>query len=456
MKRIVIFTLMATFAIIAKAQNMEQILSKADSLSKVGNYTEEIALIEQNMHLFETDTIYDISYAYDFLSCAYSNIGDYEKTKNYCLKTYDFIKPLLKNAPDKYAFWLSNNLSLLTSTYINLADYKNAVTTCKKNIELIENNKDYFENYAAALAEKYGNLSFNYLFTKNFDLSEQAADKALGIDSTQTWIKTNLAHALLFQGKTADAEKIYDELANTIYGEVETYAATLLDDFEQLEKADIVPPSSKNDFARIKINLEKPNESIKIYKQFAELCNDDKYDEAIALLRPYISTSPKQHAQWAANAIGNIGGKYYDLGDYAKAEKFQLEALAIQEKVLGKEHLDYANSLSNLGVLFNNMGNYAEAEKFSLEALNIREKVLGKEHPDYATTLDNLGGLYHGTGDYAKAEKYYLEALNIREKVLGQEHPDYATSLNNLGSLYHTIGNYFQAEKCYLEALNIR
>ena len=363
MKKIVISILIAIFAITAKAQDAQQILNQADSLSKVKNYTEAIALLRSNENIFAQE------------------------------------------------------------------------------------NK---------LSSMYGVLSLYYLITEDFKLSEQIAHKALEIDSTQTRIKITLVHALLFQGKTVEAEKICDELANTIYQGFNTYAATLLDDFERLKKADIVPPNSKNDFERIITNLNKTNEAIKIFKQFYDLCLTNKYDEAITILKPYIAILPKQHALLAANAMDNIGSKYFDLGDYAQAEKFFLEALGIKEKVLGKEHLDYATTLNNLGLLYSNMGDYTQAEKFYLEALSIKEKVLGKEHPNYATSLNNLGLLYIDLGNYTQAEKYILEAKNIREKALGKEHPDYATSLNNLGLLYYNLGDYVQAEKYILEAKNIR
>ncbi len=50
------------------------------------------------------------------------------------------------------------------------------------------------------------------------------------------------------------------------------------------------------------------------------------------------------------------------------------------------------------------MGNYAKAEGVYIEAKEIREKVLGKEHPDYATSCNNLAELYRAMGNYAKAE----------------------------------------------------
>jgi len=162
----------------------------------------------------------------------------------------------------------------------------------------------------------------------------------------------------------------------------------------------------------------------------------------------------KEHPYYATS-LNNLGLLYYSMGDYAKAERYYLEATVIWEKALGKEHPSYATSLNNLGGLYDGMGDYAKAERYYLEATAIREKALGKEHPDYATSLNNLGALYWNMGDYAKAERYFLEATAIREKALGKEHPDYATSLNNLGLLYDSMGDYAKAERYYLEATAI-
>ena len=61
------------------------------------------------------------------------------------------------------------------------------------------------------------------------------------LDSNQTWVKINLAHAMLFQNCFSEAEKIYKELSQTIYKDNETYTQALLDDFDELEKAGVIP-----------------------------------------------------------------------------------------------------------------------------------------------------------------------------------------------------------------------
>ncbi|MDR2700831.1 MAG: tetratricopeptide repeat protein, partial [Spirochaetaceae bacterium] len=140
-----------------------------------------------------------------------------------------------------------------------------------------------------------------------------------------------------------------------------------------------------------------------------------------------------------------LGVQYYNQGDFPKAIECFLEAKAIYEKTVGKEHPDYVATVNNLGVLYDSMGDYAKAESCLLESRAIREKVLGKEHPDYATTVNNLGALYYSMGDYAKAESCLLESRAIREKVLGKKHPYYAGSLDNLYGLYLDKKEYTKA-----------
>jgi CHAT domain-containing protein/Tfp pilus assembly protein PilF len=172
----------------------------------------------------------------------------------------------------------------------------------------------------------------------------------------------------------------------------------------------------------------------------------------------------KDHPSYTTS-LNNLGWLYYNKRDYAQAERYFLEELSIREKTLGKDHPDYASSLNSLssyaagrdssGDTAKKLGIYADAELDYLGALNIREKVLGKDHPDYAVSLNKLGELYSAMGDYARAERNLLEALSIREKALGKDHPDYAVSLNNLGAFYYEMGDYIQAERYLLETLSI-
>ena len=68
------------------------------------------------------------------------------------------------------------------------------------------------------------------------------------------------------------------------------------------------------------------------------------------------------------------------------------------------------------------MGESAKAEPLDQEAVRIRQKVLGPEDPQTAESLNNLAMLYLYMGEYAKAEPLLQESVRIRQKVLGPEH----------------------------------
>jgi tetratricopeptide (TPR) repeat protein len=438
------------------AQDAAEILNLADSLSQAGQYTEAIALLEQHAAMFETGSV-DDAWAWLRLGDYHSATGKYEGAKTYYLKSYDLLRPYAENEPEKYAYLHAVNLKNLSMIYSILSDYKAAIAVCMENIALVERYKEHFETADADLASLYGNISWCYLFTKEFALAEQAAQTALATDSTQIWVKTNLAHALLCQRKTSAAENIYKELAQTVNQNGKLFGQSLLDDFDALEKASIIPRSQKNKAKRIKTHIRSIRKMELKFEEFVRLAlNEEKNGEALAYIRPYMYDLPPQLCIRIANVLGNLGTKLYRSGNYRQAETHLIEVKNIREKALGKEHANYGHSLNNLGTLYEAMGDYTKAATYHIEAKNIREKALGNEHPDYATSVNNLGALYHSIGHYSKAETYYTEAKNIKEKALGREHPDYAISVNNLGALCKDRGDYAKALTYYLEAKNIR
>ena len=157
----------------------------------------------------------------------------------------------------------------------------------------------------------------------------------------------------------------------------------------------------------------------------------------------------------AGHLLNEIGYYLDDKAEYEQAKPLYERALAICEKVFGKEHPNVATSLNGLALLYKTQGDYEQAKPLYERALAIYEKVFGKEHPDVATSLNNLALLYYSQGDYEQAKPLYERALAIREKVFGKEHPDVATSLNNLAGLYDFQGDYEQAKPLYERALKI-
>jgi len=66
------------------------------------------------------------------------------------------------------------------------------------------------------------------------------------------------------------------------------------------------------------------------------------------------------------------------MGDYAKAERFYLEAKDILERTLGREHPDYATLLSNLSFFYQNMGKYTEAAELKESVCGLKTNLINR------------------------------------------------------------------------------
>ena len=284
-------------------------------------------------------------------------------------------------------------------------NYTEAITLLCDNINIF--------GQEGRLKSMYSDLSWHYLFTKNFDLAEQAARKALelpggGHIGYMNWVKIDLAHALLFQGKTVEAEDIYNELANTIiYNDNETYASTILDNFKQFEQANIIPLSSKNDYERI---INKTNETIKIYEQFFDLFKDGKYDEAITLLQSHTSIFPKENDDWIVENTRDL----FSSRDEQIRKSYYLKYLNLIKRLLenapDKHTYKFSNALVSLASRYTDT-DYENAITVLKETINILE--------NYKDCFEHS---YDGFNRrvYGNLAKYYLynKDFNLSEQTI--------------------------------------
>ncbi|MEI9944288.1 MAG: tetratricopeptide repeat protein [Chitinophagaceae bacterium] len=117
------------------------------------------------------------------------------------------------------------------------------------------------KKYILDLGNDLGSLAWYLIFDKQFEAAESAARQALfpsykelpvNYAKETEWVNTNLAIALLFQGKYAEAEKIYSSLKNNPY-ENTTFKEIFLADLDELEKAGI----THKDVEKIRAFLRK-------------------------------------------------------------------------------------------------------------------------------------------------------------------------------------------------------
>ena len=100
----------------------------------------------------------------------------------------------------------------------------------------------------------------------------------------------------------------------------------------------------------------------------------------------------------------------------------------LNQDLAGQREVE-ADLRETLGVVYRDLGDYPNAAAMHQEALAIREKLHGKDHPAVAASLTGLGQILHRQGDYAAAEKLYREALEIQKRHLGDENAEVASTL---------------------------
>ena len=166
---------------------------------------------------------------------------------------------LLDYIPNKVSYKIIDSMS------IRVENENDNALKAKWQKEIVLQRKKLFKAKAKRaignLASDAGNLSWYLLFNRKFSEAENAAkealfpdenDKSEGYDKKVEWINSNLALSLLFQGKYAEAEKIYLSLKDKSYNN-STYKNAFLADLEELEKAGITHP----DVAKVRALLNK-------------------------------------------------------------------------------------------------------------------------------------------------------------------------------------------------------
>jgi len=140
-------------------------------------------------------------------------------------------------------------------------------------------------------------------------------------------------------------------------------------------------------------------------------------------------------------------------GEFEKALVEDKLAMAMREKLLGKNHCSTADSHSAIGTLLFHTGDYKTSRWHPNKALKIRETMLGKNDQECAITHRHLGELLSSyEGDYEGAVKELKRAQEISESNLGRDHPVTAESYIGLGHIHCRHGKHEEALAEYRRA----
>ena len=175
----------------------------------------------------------------------------YNEAISFLEDAHSLYQCLSKDSPHIYDLYIAMATGHLATIYIDTKRYSKAEEMCVKAIEIYRRLAiDKPLEYNSILSQTLGSLSFTSLFLKNYKQAEQYALESLAVDSTQHWIATNLAHALLFQGRTEEAEELYRQYKDELKD-------AFLDDFRLFAEAGAIPKKCEAEVERIKKMLEE-------------------------------------------------------------------------------------------------------------------------------------------------------------------------------------------------------
>ena len=162
----------------------------------------------------------------------------------------------------------------------------------------------------------------------------------------------------------------------------------------------------------------------------------------------------KNHLDYG-KTMQSIAYCYFELSQIEKTVDFAFEAKNILEKTDGKQGINYLRNLNVLAIGYTITGKFDEAELMFLELRDIYSQTKGKESEEYAMITSNLSHFYVKMGDYQKSLQFALEATEISRQLKGEDNPIYAAGLKNLASAYGRFEDYQKAEPLYQQALSI-
>lgn len=185
--------------------------------------------------------------------------------------------------------------------------------------------------------------------------------------------------------------------------------------------------------------------------------------EQCELLLPRVQTMYKKRSclrstitlslAWS-QILTNMAWYLWRQGYYQEARNYVLEALALRQSVLGRDHQDTLITLEVAAGILTSLEQYEEAEILSRRAFEGFRRTVGEAHPSTLTSISNLALMLHRQGRYEDAEILGRRAMNGSRVVLGKLHTDTLKSVGNLGLILRQQGRYKEAARLSRNAFN--
>jgi tetratricopeptide (TPR) repeat protein len=225
---------------------------------------------------------------------------------------------------------------------------------------------------------------------------------------------------------------------------------------------------------------------VHLMEEGAALERAGSYSEALPVYQEALRIAEREqlHPRAMASTLNQLGMVFDDLGRFADAIRQFRRALAIVERIEGKDNLNYAVLLGNIAADYGELGQdktsrpllresidiyarhgatedprlaiaritlaqtdmnakrFREAEDLLRQALAVlRLQKQSVWHRQTAITINNLGVVLRLQKHHAESEPLFQEAIQMLENDFGKDHPRLLEPLNNLALAYVDLGN---------------
>jgi tetratricopeptide (TPR) repeat protein len=256
----------------------------------------------------------------------------------------------------------------------------------------------------------------------------------------RTGLLSALANLAVTMGAATAQEADIDKAAKAALRRLAEQRATWLLVYDNVTAPDAIADLLPAAGARVLITSR--------FSDWSELADEVSLDvlpleEGIALLQSRTGRSDAEGAQKLAEALGRLPLALDHAAAYCKRTQVQFADYAKQASTLinaAPRGAGYPRSVAATFDLAIAEADFVGARPLLERALAIDEKVLGPEHLRTATCLCSLANVLREQGEYAGSRPLLERALAMHEKTLGPEHPDTATNLSDLASLLYVQG----------------
>jgi serine/threonine-protein kinase len=147
----------------------------------------------------------------------------------------------------------------------------------------------------------------------------------------------------------------------------------------------------------------------------------------------------------------NLGIVLATRSRYSEALSETQQALAIDAKVLGREHARSVTNSAYIGLYSFHLGHFRQARDTLRRAAEQQRRQLGADSPVLAGTLINLGLAETEIPDLAAAQGTLTQALHIFESKYSRDYPGAQTALGDLAYVHMLQGQLDLAEREFAE-----